>query len=103
MTQKKPGPVRLDRVLGEVLDRHGLQDQVRRMSVLELWPDIVGSGIARVTRARGVEDAKLFVEVRTSAWLMELNMMKAELLARVNERLSEAPLERIVFVLAETG
>ncbi len=103
MTGKKPGPVRLDTVLGEVLGRHGLQDQVRRMGVLELWPDIVGAAIAKVTEARGVQEATLFVEVRTSAWLMELNLMKAELLERVNERMSEAPLERIVFVLAETG
>lgn len=73
------------------------------MGVLDLWPEIVGPAIARVTEARGVQEATLFVEVRTSAWLMELNMMKAELLERVNERMSEAPLERIVFVLAETG
>jgi hypothetical protein len=34
---------------------------------------------------------------------MELNMMRGDFLARVNEHLPETPLERIVFVLAETG
>jgi predicted nucleic acid-binding Zn ribbon protein len=72
------------------------------MSVLDVWPELVGEHVARVTRARSVSDATLFVEVRTSAWLMELNMMKGEFLERVNARLPEAPLERIVFVLAET-
>ena len=103
MKRGKSGPVKVDSVLGELLGRHGLQDQVRRMGVLDLWPEIVGQGIAEVTEAKGVSDATLFVEVRTSAWLMELNMMKGELLRRVNERLPETPLERIVFVLAETG
>ena len=98
----KSGPVRVDTVLSEILEKHGVQDQVQRMSVLELWPEIVGPQIAKVTRAKGVDDATLFVEVRTSAWLMELNMMKREFLDRVNERLVEVPLERIVFVLAET-
>jgi predicted nucleic acid-binding Zn ribbon protein len=42
------------------------------------------------------------VEVRTSAWLTELNMMRGDFLRRVNERLPKTPLERIVFVLAET-
>jgi predicted nucleic acid-binding Zn ribbon protein len=50
-----------------------------------------------------VSDATLVVEVRSSGWLMELNMMKGDLLARVNERMADAPLERLVFVLAETG
>jgi predicted nucleic acid-binding Zn ribbon protein len=85
-----------------VLGEFGLQDQVRRMEVLGLWPEIVGEHVAAVTRVRGVSEATLFVEVRTSAWLMELNMLKGEFLGRVNARLREAPLERIVFLLGET-
>ena len=94
--------MKLDAVLSSVLDDHGVRDQVERMEVLALWPDIVGEKLAEVTRAKGVEDATLFVEVRTSAWLMELNMMKGDFLRRVNERFTDVPMERIVFVLAET-
>jgi predicted nucleic acid-binding Zn ribbon protein len=103
MTRGRPGPIRVGRVLEGYLEEHGLRDQVRQMGVLELWPELVGEHVAAVTRARGVADATLFVEVRTSAWLMELNMMKGDFLKRVNERLTEAPIERIVFALAETG
>ena len=96
------GPIRVDAVLADVLDKHGVKDQVERMSVLDLWPEIVGEHVAQVTSAKGVSDATLFVAVRTSAWLMELNMMKGDFLAQVNERLGDVPLEKIVFVLAET-
>ena len=72
------------------------------MSVLELWPGIVGEQLAKVTQAKGLDDATLFVEVRSSAWLLELSMMKDDFLERVNERLGDVALERIVFVLAET-
>jgi hypothetical protein len=44
----------------------------------------------------------LIVEVRNSAWLMELNMMKGDFLERVNARMPEVPMDRIVFVQAET-
>ncbi len=98
----KGKPVKLGDMLAGVLEERGLRDQVRRMEVLELWPELVGEHVARVTRAKGVSGATLFVEVRTSAWLMELNMMKGEFLQRVNERLPETPVDRIVFVLAET-
>jgi predicted nucleic acid-binding Zn ribbon protein len=61
----------------------------------------MGDAIAGVTRARGVRDTTLIVEVRSSAWLMELNLMKGEILRRINEGREEAPIERIVFVLSE--
>ncbi len=92
----------MDAVLSKVLEKHGLSEQVQRMEVLDLWPEVAGEQLARVTRVRGVEDAVLFIEVRNSAWLMELSMMTGDFLARVNERLGNVSLERIVFVQAET-
>ena len=99
----KSGPARLDGVLPGVLEKLGVSRQIKRMEVLELWPEIVGDQLAEVTRAKGVSDATLFVEVRNSAWLMELSMMREDFLERVNARLGDVPLERIVFVQAETG
>jgi len=103
VTSRGTGPVRVGNVLGDLLQQHGLEDQVKRMAALELWAEVVGGHIAAVTRAKSVDEGRLLVEVRSSGWLMELNMMKGELLGRMNERLPESPLERIVFVLAETG
>lgn len=102
MTGRGSGPVKVGSVLDGLLQQHGLEDQIKRMAALELWPQVVGEHIAAVTRARSVEEGRLFVEVRSSGWLMELNMMKGELLGRLNERLPETPLDRVVFVLAET-
>ena len=96
-------PTRVDVVLAQVLEKHGVQKQVQRAGVLELWPEIVGEKLAQVTRVKGMDWDALFIEVRNSAWLMELSMLKTEVLERVNARLADAPLERIVFVLAETA
>ena len=89
-------------MVSEVLEQHGVLKQVRRSSLLEAWPEIVGARLADVTKVKGLQDDALFVEVRSSAWLMELSMMKQSFLDRVNERLEEDPIERIVFVQAET-
>jgi predicted nucleic acid-binding Zn ribbon protein len=97
------GPTRVDALLGQVLERHGVHKSVQRMAILELWPDIVGEKLAEVTKVKGVDGDALFVEVRSSAWLMELSMLKGVVLERVNARLSDAPLDRIVFVQAETA
>lgn len=98
-----PGrPAKVDSVLAGLLEQYGLEKQIERMGVIEIWPDIVGEQLARVTRARAVDEGALIVEVRSSSWLMELNMMKREILERVNERLPDVPMDRIVFVQAET-
>lgn len=95
--------MRVDALLAQVLERHGVQKTVQRMGILDLWPDIVGKKLASVTKVRGLDGDALVVEVRSSAWLTELSMLKGDVLRRVNARLAEAPLERVVFVLAETA
>ena len=74
---------------------------MRRQSVLEMWPGLVGEAIAAVTKARSLSVGTLFVEVRSSPWLMELEMMKAEILQRLNTGREDALIQRIVFVLGD--
>ena len=95
-------PQQIGDVLADVLEDAGVLRQFERLGVLDLWPEIVGERVAAVTHARNVDDTVLIVEVRSSAWLMELNMMKGDLLKRVNEHAPETPMDRLVFVLAET-
>jgi predicted nucleic acid-binding Zn ribbon protein len=98
-----PGPEKVGKLLGEFLEKKGLRGSVLQAKAAEEWDERVGEGIARVTRARGVRGGALVVEVRSSAWLMELNLMKQEILQRVNQGRQEAPIENIVFVLAGEG
>jgi predicted nucleic acid-binding Zn ribbon protein len=95
------GPVRVGKILDDFLDRAGVRTQLERTTALEEWPSRVGEAIARVTNPRSVSEGTLIVEVRSSAWLMELNMMRNEILRRVNEGREQAPIDRIVFVLGE--
>jgi len=94
---------RVGDVLAEVLEKKGLLKQVERAGLVEEWPDRVGEKISSVTRAVSVDGRRMVVEVQSSGWLMELNLMKREILARLNEGRSDAPIERIIFVLSENG
>lgn len=97
------GPARVGRLLEAFLEREGIREQVERVGVLEEWAERVGPRIAEVTRARSVAERTIIVEVRSSAWLMELNMMKGRILARLNESRPEARLDKLVFVLSQDG
>ena len=88
-------------LLGSFLRKSGLRDTVSRIEIVDQWDRLVGEAIARVTRAQGIRGTALIVEVRSSSWLMELNLMKEEILRRVNEGRQGALIEKLVFVLAE--
>src|SRR4051794_11704245 len=68
---------------------HGISDQVRAGRLLTEWSELVGPKIAQRTRPDGVTDRLLWVEVATSAWLHELNLLKPQLLMGLIARLGD--------------
>lgn len=102
MTDRRSGrPERVGGIVQGVLRAKGLAETVERASALPGWPDVVGPEIAKVAAPTGFDRGTLFVEVRSSAWLMELELMERRILARLNEGRRGGRFERIVFRLAE--
>lgn len=93
-------PQALGDVLTRYLDRSGLAPKVEAAAVIPEWEQRVGPGIAAVTEPLRVSEGTLFVAVRTSAWMMELNMMKADLMRHVNAGKKDGRIEQIVFVMS---
>ncbi len=88
-------------LVSQLLKDQGLDRQIQRVSVLDEWPTVVGERVAAMTRAKAVSGKDLIVEVKSSPWLMELNMMRVQILERLNHGHEDAPIERLVFVLGE--
>ena len=90
-------------LVAALLDRLRISERVDRAAAIGEWDEVVGEHIARVARPLKVRDRTLFVEVASAAWMMELTMMRRELLRRVNARRTSGRIERIVFVQAGGG
>ncbi|MEO7736100.1 MAG: DUF721 domain-containing protein [Kofleriaceae bacterium] len=78
--------------IAAALQLHGITDQIRANRVLTEWGDLVGPKIAQRTRPDGVSERLLWVEVATSAWMHELNMLRPQLLKGLLERIGEPSL-----------
>ena len=95
MKTTRKGPPRLfaaepaARAIANALAFHGISDQVRAERLLTEWTELVGPKISQRTRPDGISDRILYIEVATSAWLQELNLLRAQLLANLVERLGE--------------
>lgn len=78
--------------IAAALQLHGITDEIRANRVLTEWSDLVGPKIASRTRPDGVFERLLWIEVATSAWMHELNMLRPQLLKGLRERLGEPAL-----------
>lgn len=94
-------PQHVGDVLARFLRQSGLQAGVEAASVIPEWEERVGPQIAAVTRPIRVSDGTLFVAVSTSPWMMELNLMKGDLLRHLNAGKKEGKIHQIVFVMDE--
>ena len=99
-TPKPAEPQPVGDLVARFLEKSGLAPKVEAAGAVGDWPQRVGPQIAAVTRATAVNEGTLFVSVATSAWLMELNLMKGELLRRVNAGRKEGKIRQIVFTMA---
>jgi predicted nucleic acid-binding Zn ribbon protein len=103
MSGKRGGSLqRIGELVGNLLAARGLSEGVERASVIPGWADLVGPQIARVATPVGFERATLFVEVRSSAWLMELEMMERRLLVQLNQGNRFGKYDKIVFRMADS-
>jgi predicted nucleic acid-binding Zn ribbon protein len=93
-------PQPLSDVLARFLDRSGLAPKLEAASVIPEWEERVGPAISAVTEPVRVSDGTLFVAVSTSAWMMELNMMKAQLMRRINAGKGKGKISGIVFLMS---
>ena len=90
-------------LVSRFLNRSGLAPKVEAASVVAEWTEKVGPQISAVTEPLRVSEGTLFVAVATSAWMMELNLMKRELMRRINAGKGDGRIKQLVFVMGEMG
>lgn len=93
---ESPSPV--GSLVDALLEKWGVAEQVERASVFSEWEERVGEEIAERARPVRLDGETLFVEVESSSWMMELQMMKRELLGRLNAGRERGRVEKLVFV-----
>jgi hypothetical protein len=77
--------------IAAALAMRGLQAPVREHRLITEWRDMVGDRVAARTWPDGLKDRVLWVRVASSAWLHELTLLKAQLIAGIDAVLGAPP------------
>ena len=79
----------LGNLLNQLFQRNGMAQQIQEYEAVNLWEQVVGEKIAKVTKAKDVRDGKLFVEVLNSIWRNELYYMKPSIIEKINKHIGK--------------
>ena len=102
MTKRRQGkPTSLGEALRRYLAKAGLEKRLAQAQVIPDWPRLVGPQIAAVTHPESVTpDGTLFVQVATSAWMNELQLMGPQIMTAVNGGSAGARIKTIRWLLS---
>ncbi|MFH0915699.1 MAG: DUF721 domain-containing protein [bacterium] len=80
---------------GAGADPDALRVPARLLAVI--WPELVGDEVAANAQPVQLNRGRLVVSASSSAWAQTLQLMGDAIAARINERLGEGVVERVVF------
>lgn len=93
---RRSEPLKLDRVIQQMIDRTGLREEYERRTVESLWPDVVGRNIASYTRRVVLRERVLHVEIVSAALKEELSFMRDDLVRHINEAAHRDAIDAII-------
>jgi hypothetical protein len=85
--------------LQRLLERLGLDRQLRTYRALMHWDAVVGVHLAQVARPLRVDADTLWVAVKSHAWVQELTFHKRTILQRLNAHIGEERFREVRFTV----
>lgn len=86
-------------IIPRVIKSMGLKKKAEQVQVMLDWNEIVSSPISEKTKPVEVKRGVLKVLVESSAWMNELQLMKAELIEKIEHRFGKNKIRDIRFCL----
>lgn len=88
---------RLSDIIQTALEGTSISRALKERMVFSIWQEVVGERIASNAFPYSLRGRTLYVSVASSAWCMELSLMKRQILERMNLHVEEPLLEDIRF------
>lgn len=99
MIRRRRPPMRKAAQAGELLEKllhsYGLDKRVRQYRALVIWDEVVGPQIAARARPNKIRGSVLEICVDQPAWMQQLQLMKPQILQKLNAQLGEGEIKEI--------
>lgn len=83
MFRKEVKPI--SELLSQYLRRQGMETPLLQRRVVDTWDTLMGPAIAQYTSEKFIKNQVLYVKILTPALRQDLNMMRSQLVKRLND------------------
>lgn len=91
-------PERVSSAIQPILDRIDREGAFGIVRLVKEWPEVVGETIARRTEVVSLKFHTAVVKVSGAMWIQELNLMRAQILSRIKDRIGDDIVRDLRFV-----
>ena len=86
------------KAIRSLIKTKGLQNGLNQQKAINIWEDVVGKKINKITKPVEVEFGVLTVKVENAVWRQELYMQKKDIISLINEKLKTKTIKDIRFI-----
>ncbi len=79
------GPRAIEQLIGRLIARYGLTDEVREQCIFTFWSEIVGAKVGAITQPDAIVNGTLRVITNSSPRLQELQFLRTRLVDQIND------------------
>lgn len=83
MFRKEVKPI--SELLSQYLRQQGMETPLLQRRIVDTWDSLMGPAIAQYTTEKFIKNQVLFVKILNPALRQDLNMMRSQLVKRLNE------------------
>jgi hypothetical protein len=84
-------------ILDETVGALGLRDRLRAIRALLNWEEVVGKTVAAAAQPEALKEGKVFIAVKSNAWIQELRFQQQTILQRLNEHAGAPIFHELIF------
>lgn len=96
--RKRNAPIAVGQTLQALLEHLDPEGHFAVVRLIQAWPEIVGADIARRTEVASLKFHTAVVKVTSAMWIQELNLMRAQILTRLREKLGDDSVRELRFI-----
>ena len=101
--QRKAKFVHIGSIIGDVLTKYRLDADAELVQVWRIWDSVVGTVVAQNTKPAALKGRILLVHVNSSTWIHQLQFLKKEIIAKLNDALGKTLIEDLKFKIGPLG
>jgi predicted nucleic acid-binding Zn ribbon protein len=101
--KRKAKFVHIGSLLDDVLKKYRHETNAELVQVWQVWDNIVGNVIAQNAKPAAFKGRILLVHVTSSTWIHQLQFLKKEMIAKLNNKLGKTLIEDLKFKIGPLG